>query len=241
MDGTDKTKRMFIMTENSEFDINEFMLNRPSRIYYHFKYKKLDEASVTGYCKDHDVRKEIVQEIVELSRRSKIFSFDMLQSIVEEHLRFDCSVEEAAIDLNIDTREDRGAMMEVTKIVERATEIEREIFDTPFVTKPDRFDNHYVYIKVKNAKAQEVDRHNMPSPEGQTAEGWAESVTKKIAKMNDAPVAEDSNDENQFEEIYVRDEDLAYESGDQLVYETDEYTFVARNVPLPKSNYNKFF
>jgi len=50
MDGVDKTKRMFILTENSEVDINDFMLNRPSRIYYHFRYKKMEEASVVGYC-----------------------------------------------------------------------------------------------------------------------------------------------------------------------------------------------
>ena len=61
MDGVDKTKRLIIMTENHEFDINEFMLNRPSRVYYHFRYRKLDEESIVGYCNDHDVDKKITK------------------------------------------------------------------------------------------------------------------------------------------------------------------------------------
>jgi hypothetical protein len=89
MDGIDKTKRMFIFTENSQLDVSEFMLNRPSRVYYHFKYKKLDEASIMGYCKDKNVDIAVTKDIIDLARRLRIFSFDMLQSIVEEHLRFD--------------------------------------------------------------------------------------------------------------------------------------------------------
>ena len=146
MDGVDKTKRLFVLTENSELDINEFMLNRPSRIYYHFKYKKLDESSITGYCEDNDVSKEIIKEIIELSRRTRIFSFDMLQAIVEEHLRFNSSIDELTLDLNIDTREEMNGMMEILKIIEKGTEEQREIFETPFIPKP----NKYSYIRIKS-------------------------------------------------------------------------------------------
>lgn len=231
MDGTDKTKRMFIMTENSEIDINDFMLNRPSRIYYHFKYKKLDEASVVGYCQDHEVSKAITKEIVELSRRSKIFSFDMLQSIVEEHLRFGCTVEVATIDLNIDTREQRGDMIEVIQVYERGTEVEREIFESPFVSKPDH--HNYVYIKVKTIKEEETTTTpSVSSPKLRKA------IDEAMNAMADMDTADDGE---QYEEIYVRDEDLAYEKDGQLVYETEKFIFVAKNVPVPKSNYFKFF
>ncbi len=217
MDGTDKTKRMLIFTENSEIDINDFMLNRPSRIYYHFKYKKLDEASVLGYCKDHNVREEIVKDIIDLARRSKIFSFDMLQSIVEEHLRFDCSVENATTELNIDTRLERGAIIEILKVFERHTEAVREIFESPFVTKPD---SGYTYVKVKTDHVQ----GKVPQP---------------TASLDCAEVEADEG--QPYEEVYVRDADLAYEKDGELVYETEQFVFVARNVPVPRSNYFKFF
>jgi len=228
MDGTDKTKRMFIMTENSEFDINDFMLNRPSRIYYHFKYRKLDEMSVTGYCGDYGVSKKITQEIVELSRRSKIFSFDMLQSIVEEHLRFGCDIETATTDLNIDTREQRGDMIEVLKIMERGSNVQREIFDTPFVTKPDQ--NNYVYIKVKTSKEQKI---------AAVTAGAPAAIANQIVKAMEGSSIDE--DDNSFEEIHVSDSDLAYEQEGKLVYETDEYVFVVRNVPIPKNDYFKMF
>ena len=222
MDGTDKTKRMLILTENSEIDINEFMLNRPSRIYYHFKYKKLDEASVLGFCKDNTVSPGITKDIIEVARRSKVFSFDMLQSIVEEHLRFDCSIEDATADLNIDTREDQGAMIEITKVIERNTEVEREMFESPFVSKPT---NGYTYIKVRNLFDS--------SKQGKLAASL-NNIT------SDEAVSEEENQDG-YEEVYVRDGDLAYEKDGKLVYETDKYVFVAKNIVTPKSSYFSYF
>lgn len=218
MDGVDKTKRMFIMTENSEFDINDFMLNRPSRIYYHFKYNKLDEESVIGYCTDYNVDALVTKEIIDLSRRSRIFSFDMLQTIVEEHLRYSSSIDEITVDLNIDTREEKGAMIEVLKIIEVGTEVEREIFETPYVNKPD---NGYTYIKVKNNKKARAD-------------------TPQLTRTgSDIAADEDSGDD--YDEIYVRDKDLAYEKDGKLVYETDKFIFVAKDMALSRTNYFNMF
>jgi len=223
MDGVDKTKRMFILTENSEFDINDFMLNRPSRVYYHFKYRKLDEPSVIGYCEDHDVSRATTKDIVDLQRRSRIFSFDMLQTIVEEHLRYNESVEDITEDLNIDTREDKGEMIEILKIVERATETEREIFDTPYISKPD---NGYTYIKVKdNSEARVAKKADQPT-----------SADELIAACE-----ADEDEADSYNEVYVRDKDLVYEKEGQLVYETDEFIFTAKDLPRVTTNYASFF
>jgi len=213
MDGVDKTKRMFIMTENDESDINDFMLNRPSRIYYHFRYKKLDEESIIGYCQDHNVVQSVSKDLIDLSRKSKIFSFDMLQSIIEEHLRFGSSIAETVSDLNIDTRSNSANMIQVIKIIENGSNKEHEIFDTPFVPKPSN--NGYTYIKVKKLNRNEVaSEKNHPS---------------------DEPVAVDASEN--YEEIYVRDTDLAYESDGKLVYETEQYTFVTKSISSPQRNF----
>jgi hypothetical protein len=218
MDGVDKTKRMFIMTENSEYDINDFMLNRPSRIYYHFKYHKLDEGSVVGYCADNNVNNEVSREIVELQRRSRVFSFDMLQTIVEEHLRYGTTVAEAAEDLNIDTREEQGSMIEILQIFERGTKVEREIFDTPYVIKPN---SNYTYIKVKDNKKARTDKVRVTGA--------------------DTPAMEDGDDEVNYSEIYVRDKDLQYEKDGQLVYETENFIFVAKDMPITRTSFASFF
>lgn len=127
MDGVDKTKRMIILTENSEYDINDFMLNRPSRIYYHFKYKKLEEESIIGYCKDINIKETIINDILDISRKSKLFSFDMLQSITEEHLRFGSSVQDSISDLNIDVSEDTLDLKQVVKIIYKQTNTEMKL------------------------------------------------------------------------------------------------------------------
>jgi len=222
MDGVDKTKRMFILTENSEYDINDFMLNRPSRVYYHFKYRKLDEASVIGYCQDHNVVAKVIADIVDLQRRSRIFSFDMLQTIVEEHLRYNDTIESITDDLNIDTREDKGEMIEILKVVERATETEREIFDTPYVSKPD---SSYTYIKVKdNSEARVAKVSNQPT---------ADALIAACEADEDEAVS--------YNEVYVRDKDLVYEKEGKLVYQTEEFIFTAKSMPRVTTNYASFF
>jgi len=230
MDGVDKTKRMFILAENSQIDINEFMLNRPSRIYYHFKYKKLDEASVTGYCKDNAVDTNTVKDIVDLARRSKIFSFDMLQSIIEEHLRFDCTIDEAVADLNIDIREDRGALMKVEKIIDRKTDKERKVFGTAEVVQPSM--HNYVYIKVANEEGNERTLSLPTAFDDGTSPELAAALKQAQEVLN----------ENEgYDEIYVRDEDLAYEKDKQLVYETDDFTFVCKKLESQQSDYWRLF
>lgn len=210
MDGVDKTKRLLILTENSHLDISEFMLNRPSRIYYHFKYTKLDEDSIRGYCEDLSVRKEVIKDIIDLSRRSRIFSFDMLQSIVEEQLRFDCTVDEAVTELNIDIREDAGTTMEIIKVVEKTSKEEREVYGSKVVQKP----GHYVYIKVKkNAAARNM-----------------EELSDEIAEIVDS-------ENDKYDEFYLNDADLAYEHGGQLVYENRAFTVVAKEIYNTRSNY----
>lgn len=199
------------------------MLNRPSRVYYHFKYRKLDEGSVIGYCKDHDVAKAVITEIVDLQRRSRIFSFDMLQTIVEEHLRYNDTIDEITEDLNIDTREEKGDMIEILKVVERATETEREIFDTPYVSKPD---SGYTYIKVKENSAARTNSSCQPVS------------ADDAVMMGEVP---DEDEANTYNEVYVRDKDLVYEKEGQLVYETDEFIFTAKSLPRVTTNYGSFF
>jgi len=108
MDGISKQKRLVILTENDEADINEFMLNRPSRLYYHFKYDKLDEKSIKDYCKYKKLSKEVKKEIVSVSRQIMDFSFDILQTIIEEYLRYNDSIESIVEDLNIEVKKSRA-------------------------------------------------------------------------------------------------------------------------------------
>ena len=220
LDGVDKTKRMVIMTENSELDISESMMNRPSRVYYHFRYKKLDESSIIGYSQDHGIPKAVVRDIVDLSRRSKIFSFDMLQSIVEEYNRFETSIEDVIADLNIDIREEFGVDIEIMKVIRKVDEVELELFGSAIVQKP--AGNHgYSYIKIKKDATKNRPRNK------------ADEVMEELGISTD--------DEESYDEIYIELSDLAYESAGKMVFDTKEYTITAKEVPQKHVDYYKMF
>lgn len=214
LDGVDKTKRLIIMTENNEYDINEFLLSRPSRVYYHFRYRKMDEDSIEGYCADRQVGDDVVGEIIDLSRRTKIFSFDMLQSIVEEHLRFGSSVNDLVVDLNVDTRAASIATIEIIKVVSKATGREVDVVGSKIVEKPTS-QYSYTYLSVKEAASRGRGR-----PVGEITEA----------------TEDDNNDRVHFDSTH-----LEYEVAGNLVYETSEYTIVAKEMPKVSANYFDLF
>ena len=103
LDGLSSTqKRLLLFTENSEYDINSFMLNRPGRIFYHFRYTKLDEAIVKEVLTQQLTNQSSIEQILMLSRTMQSFSFDVLNAIIEEANRYpDESILELTNALNI--------------------------------------------------------------------------------------------------------------------------------------------
>lgn len=103
-DGSHSSKRLILMTENDTRSVNSFMINRPGRIYYHFKYHKLDEDMVVEYCESQGVPENVIKQIKSVRVRSFVFSFDILVAIVAEWKHFgdnESNVEELIADLNV--------------------------------------------------------------------------------------------------------------------------------------------
>ncbi len=220
MDGVDKAKRLIIMSENHIHDINEFILNRPSRVYYHFKYYKLEESSIIEYCNDQRVDMNITKEIIDLSRRARIFSFDMLKSISEEHLRFvDVSLEEIVEDLNIDISEQNNATMEIIEIFETVSKAKIELFNpkSVIVQKPHRYNN--TYIKISENETVQDNRIATPI-----------STTAVITKEIDGPSCSS--------EIVINQEDLVFSMAGKEIYETEKYTIITKPVANTFENYS---
>jgi len=101
LDGQGQVKRMYIVTENKESLINEFMWDRPGRIYYHFKYSGLSRDTIREFCEDAGLTNIQISQVMELSRTISSLSFDMLSAIVEEMLRYNISAADASEDLNV--------------------------------------------------------------------------------------------------------------------------------------------
>lgn len=121
-DGTMSSKRLAIVTENNAYHVSDFLKDRPGRMFYHFRYGKLDEASITEYCETL-VNPDKVIEIVEFSRQVDTFSFDILSALAEEIGREpDTPVVSLAEDLNIPTIDNSRKSYEIVGVATESGE-----------------------------------------------------------------------------------------------------------------------
>lgn len=101
-DGLDNGKKLFVITCNNPDNLNEYLLNRPGRFYYHFCLSAPSENEVRAYLKDNlhrDVASNI-DEIVALTSVSN-FTYDVLRALCFE-LNQGYSLKESLEDLNIE-------------------------------------------------------------------------------------------------------------------------------------------
>jgi len=95
-------KRMFIASVNDTDKLNEFLLNRPGRFYYHFEFPPLSDKECTEYLM-HETKgvskKDIKYAVVAMQNYN--INYDCLAAIASEisHKR---SIDDTLRDLNLD-------------------------------------------------------------------------------------------------------------------------------------------
>lgn len=161
-DGTGSTKRMVLLTENEKRDINRFMLNRPGRVWYHFEYGKLEEATLKEYCEENNIPEDVVEKINMRRIKAFDFSFDILQAIVTEYQLYGGDVEELCDDLNVEAiytpAKPKLEILEVTELStgEALTVVDRD-YDFPSSDESVRVN------VLKNGKAAEEEDDDFTS------------------------------------------------------------------------------
>lgn len=101
LDGVFQSQMLFLLTCNDRYKINDNMVNRPGRIFYALSYAGLDDSTIREYCQDHLNRKELIPNILSISKVLGNFSFDQLKALVEEMNRYNETVAEAMEMLNV--------------------------------------------------------------------------------------------------------------------------------------------
>lgn len=101
-DGAGVTNKMFVLTTNTS-GVSEFLLNRPSRIRYHYEYKKLPRETMVDYLDAKLVHTQHYDKVLMLWDMVHDLNFDILQSLVEEINRYGDKVRFVDImrDMNI--------------------------------------------------------------------------------------------------------------------------------------------
>lgn len=147
VDGTSNTKRLLLFSENSEYVISEYFINRPSRIWYHLKFKGLSEEVIKEYCVFNGIE-EITKDILDIATsNSNNVSFDVLSSIKDEYLKFDkqIKVKEFIKDMNIGAVDQRSfKIFKVFSLAQGFVFCEKEI-ENSIVS----FTDNYTYINTK--------------------------------------------------------------------------------------------
>lgn len=89
LDGVFPSKKLFLITCNNKWRVNEHMRNRPGRIYYMLEFTGLDSAFIREYCEDNLNAKQHIDKICEIASLFDEFNFDMLKAVVEEMNRYE--------------------------------------------------------------------------------------------------------------------------------------------------------
>jgi hypothetical protein len=105
-DGTSGGKKLFIVTCNELYGLNNFIINRPGRFHYHFRFDYPAPEDIREYLTDKldACYHGEIDKVVEFSRKISL-NYDCLRAIAFE-LNNGNSFADAIADLNIMTTED---------------------------------------------------------------------------------------------------------------------------------------
>lgn len=100
LDGVYPSKKLFVLTVNDKYRVNQHMRNRPGRIFYMLDFKGLDADFIREYCLDNLKNRDHAEQVVRLTMMFDSFNFDMLKALVEEMNRYNETANQALEMLN---------------------------------------------------------------------------------------------------------------------------------------------
>lgn len=100
-DGVFPSRKLFLVTTNTERDISEYMKNRPGRIFYNFTFDTLEQDFIEEFLDDRLEDKSQIDSILKYTQVFSFFNFDMLNAAVEEMNRYGETLTEVLEVLNI--------------------------------------------------------------------------------------------------------------------------------------------
>ena len=136
LDGVFPGKKLFLLTCNDQWRVNNHLINRPGRVYYSLKFESLELEFIQEYCVDHDISEEYIKQICNLSAVLQPFTFDQLQALIEEMKRYNESPEKAAEMLNIKPDNDRQTIFEVELMIDGKVIPKEKLADKEVAASP---------------------------------------------------------------------------------------------------------
>ena len=117
LDGVYSSKKLFILTCNDKWRVDQHMRNRPGRIFYMIDFTGLSQEFIVEYCEDNLNHKEHIERICSMANLFAEFNFDMLKALVEEMNRYGETPQKAMKLLNAKPEFDSGCQYDVELII----------------------------------------------------------------------------------------------------------------------------
>lgn len=121
-DGMSSGKKLFIVTCNDLRNLNSYLVNRPGRFHYHFRFDYPQAAEIKEYLGDKGIAASEIEKVVGFSLKVKL-NYDCLRSIAFELMTGD-TFEDAIKDLNIINME--GERYKVTVFFKNGQRVRRQ-------------------------------------------------------------------------------------------------------------------
>lgn len=118
LDGVYPSKKLFLLTANNKWAIDNNMRNRPGRIFYMLEFGGLERDFVMDYAVANLVDPTSANGIVKASLLFPKFNFDMLKALVEEMNRYGESAMDSLKFLNIKPDWEQGQGQQYTLTAE---------------------------------------------------------------------------------------------------------------------------
>lgn len=101
-DGVNSGKKLFVITCNETFRLNEYLIDRPGRFHYHFRLNNLEALGIEEYLSEHLEEKylDIIPKIVNLSLVTPM-TYDLLRALSFE-INQGYDFDETLRDLNME-------------------------------------------------------------------------------------------------------------------------------------------
>lgn len=147
LDGTHRSRHLFVLTVNDTHRMDKHLKNRPGRLYYHIEFQGLEESFVEEYCQEHLKKEEWIADVKRVASLFDAFNFDMLQALVEEVNRFNEPPLQAVRLLNI-----TPAALEESYTIEAFASNGKKLslYQTEFWGSPLQLSRYYVSVELSD-------------------------------------------------------------------------------------------
>jgi len=98
-DGVSQSKKMFIITCNNINKLSDYLINRPGRFHYHFRFDYPDSTAIREFLLDKNIDEDNINKVINFAAKVQL-NYDCLRAIATE-LQICDTFEEAISDLNI--------------------------------------------------------------------------------------------------------------------------------------------